>query len=111
MRAKRGRGGASKRKPAEDILQILRDEYPGEEAWKNYVDAFREEWDARQDQALLLAKFPEDLAIPLAWHFGDRAWDWYTHAIPALGNRTPRSVHRGADGDVILRSAIMRIPV
>ena len=31
-----------------DVLDVLRDEYPGDKAWNNYVDAFR---DARMQQA------------------------------------------------------------
>jgi len=96
---------------ARTILEILRDEYPGDEAWKNYVDCFRPDWEARQDQAQLREKLPEDLAIVLSWHFGDRAWRWYTQPVPALGGKTPQSVHSGPSGETTLRNCIMRIPV
>jgi len=96
---------------ARTMLEILRDEYPGDEAWKKYVDCFRPDWEARQDQAQLREKLPEDLAIVLSWHFGDRAWRRHTQPVPTLGGKTPQSVHSGPSGETILRTCIMRIPV
>lgn len=93
-------------------LQILRDEYPGDAAWRYFVSVFKDDWDTVNDKSRYIRAFDnEDLAIVLSIKMGDRSLLWFDQANMALENQSPRTVLKNQImGDRILRTLLMRIP-
>ena len=93
------------------IIEALRYEQPRDEQWGAYVNAFRGEWEARQNKATFTSNLPqEDVAIVLAGLLGESAVSWFDEANPALDGRTPAQVARDTPGGIrILRSLLMRM--
>lgn len=93
-------------------INVLRDEYPGNGAWGEFVDVFRPAWNDITDQASYLSVIAdEEIALVLAVSMGRRALDWFNLPCRALGGEIPSNVlskHRS--GLQILRSLLMRMP-
>jgi uncharacterized protein (DUF2384 family) len=93
-------------------IQILRDEYPGDNAWDRFVAVFRPSWESRTDKEFYLRHLKsEDVAVVLAGDMGNRAIEWFSSPAQALENRSPRDVLESEQfGLLILRSLLMRMP-
>lgn len=93
-------------------IDVLRNEYPGDEAWHRFVMVFRPHWVTWQDKDSYLAKFgDEEIAVVLTASMGTYSIDWFDKPCGALGKRTPADVARNEVlGNVILRTLLMRMP-
>ena len=95
------------------VLRTLKDEYPGDAAWQNYVAAFSIGWKAISDQKKFTDKFGDyEISMVLSSLLGERSLAWFDRPIGALDNLSPADVlMNNQDGKVIVRSLIMRLPV
>ena len=72
-------------------LDVLITEYPGDEAWRNFVNVFQPAWAARADKDKLISIIGNtDLAIVLAAALDEKAASWFDRPIGALKGRSPR---------------------
>lgn len=90
-------------------LTILYEEYPGDDAWGNFVSCFPEM------DADLLNQIPieTDFIRALYWKKGSnlgRLKSWLVKPVPALDGKTPIEILKLEEGKTILRTAIMRMP-
>ena len=94
-------------------MQILKREYPGDDAWRNYVSAFSTGWETNPSQTKFIGKFGDhEISVVLSGLLGERSLAWFDRPTGALENLSPAEVLNGAqDGRLILRSLIMRLPV
>lgn len=92
-------------------IDILRNEYPGDQAWQAFVDVFRPAWKLRQDGDLYRLNIgDEEIAIVLTALMGARASDWFVNPCAALGRRAPCDVLRNEhSGLKVIRSFLMRM--
>ncbi len=93
-------------------LEDLVDNYPGDDAWKRFVNCHAE-GDRRSNSkdSLVAALGDEDCASVVAGLLGDRALIWTEIDIPALAGRKPRDILSfHPDGKIILRSLLMQMP-
>jgi hypothetical protein len=95
-----------------DRLNVLRDEYPGDDAWRRFVDVFRPAWVERPDKGKVVSAIgDEEFAIVLVDSMGDRAIEWFSTPIGALDKRTPSDVlSNEPSGRTIIRTLLMRMP-
>ncbi|WP_371876389.1 antitoxin Xre/MbcA/ParS toxin-binding domain-containing protein [Pseudoduganella chitinolytica] len=93
--------------------EFLRDEYPGDLAWQSFLEAFDSEWSRWPEKELYQSRlFNSEFAAVLTSIFGIHSVDWLIQPCAALGNRSPIDVlENESDGDKIIRSLIMRIPI
>lgn len=93
-------------------IDVLRNEYPGDEAWKQFVAVSRPTWDLWHDKKLhssILGN--EEIAIVLTASMGEQAVDWFARPIGALGKRAPSDVLKNElMGINIIRTLLMRMP-
>ena len=94
------------------VLDVLRDEYPGDDAWRKFVDVFRSDWTRREDKEFYISKFgDEEIAIVLSASLGLDAINWSDRPIGALGKRAPINVLTSdPSGTRIIRTLLMRMP-
>lgn len=95
-----------------DAIEVLRDEYPGEQAWRRFVEVFLPEWERWPDKQLAQARLvDEEIAAVLTSYLGPSAYAWFEKPIGALAMRSPLDVlNNDADGLAIIRSLLMRMP-
>lgn len=88
-------------------LSILYEEYPGDDAWSEYVSSFPE-----IDCSIFSnLNIDDDIAKAVVWHAGSKfAVKWLTKKIPSLDYQRPIDVMELQEGNVILRSVLMRMP-
>jgi hypothetical protein len=87
-------------------LSILYKEYPGDEAWSDYVSNFPD----IDNSIFSNLNIDDDIAKAIVWHAGSEfAVKWLMKKIPSLDHQKPIDVMELQDGKVILRSALMRI--
>jgi hypothetical protein len=93
-------------------IDVLRDEYPGDEAWRRFVDVFQPAWTGRVDKEPYREKLGnEDFAVVLTATMGGHALEWFNKPLGALGKRTPAEILQSEpSGDRILRTLLMRMP-
>lgn len=93
-------------------IDVLRTEYPGDAAWKVFVDAFRPAWKTYSDkQSAVTTLGDQEIAIVLSSSFGAKAIDWFSNPCKPLGGRTPSDVFTNErHGDKIIRTLLMRMP-
>jgi hypothetical protein len=96
-----------------DAISILKNEYPGDEAWVNYLSVFADNLDAQDDKSQYLAVIPDkQLAAILAVKMGKNATIWFSSPCPALEKRTPKDVFENEPmGGRVLRTLLMRMPI
>lgn len=75
-------------------IQTLITEYPGDEAWTNFVQAVGAE-DSNVASVLAALSVTDE---------------WLTQCVPALENKTPNDVLELPNGLSAVRSTIMRFP-
>jgi hypothetical protein len=94
-------------------LDVLKNEYPGDGAWREFVAVFRPAWDAWKDKdPFRSALGDEEIATVLAVAMGVRALDWFAAPCGALGRRTPIEVLKTEDCGVhMIRTLLMRMPL
>lgn len=96
------------------ILDTLKIEYPGDEAWQRYASVFRPVVTKHEANIVHLI-IPEDesLAETLVGLFGQlEAAAWVERPNDALDGLSPRQVLASVEGgDRIVRHAVMRIPL
>src|SRR5471030_1592676 len=86
--------------------------YPGDQAWQDYVSAFEKDWNERNDKELFLSFFKDrELAVVISYHFDSRenAFEWFESSdIPALkGLGSPKDlVLSGSAGMNCVRSVL-----
>jgi hypothetical protein len=93
-------------------IKYLLDEYPGNEAWSNFVACFLVEWQSFEKKEKLVSRLDEDIAIVLSYFVGDNWLSWLESKVPALDGATPAEVMaKYPDGKTAIRSLLMRMPV
>lgn len=90
-------------------LDVLVREYPGDQAWQDYVDAWKD-MGASPDPDVAKLVGDDGLALVLDAHFDDYALRWLEDRPPVLDGQQPLDVLRGADGMKIMRTVLMRFP-
>lgn len=93
-------------------IDVLRNEYPGDEAWAKFVTVFRPAWDLWQDKKLHSSILgDEEIAIVLTASMGVQAVDWFSRPIGALGKKAPGDILKNEPmGLNIIRTLLMRMP-
>lgn len=94
-------------------IDILIDEFPGNDQWLQFVDVFREAWEHVSDQRRFAKAIGnEEIAIVLNARMGKDAIAWVKQTIGALGNRSAQDVlrHHPA-GEIAVKGLIMRMPM
>ncbi len=92
-----------------NILLVLLNEYPGDDAWDQFVSTFPEIYIDFIDQIPIDA----DILKVLYWKKGnnaDRVLNWLGKPIPALDGNTVFDILKMQEGKTVLRTAIMRMP-
>jgi uncharacterized protein (DUF2384 family) len=94
------------------VINILRDEYPGDDAWKRFVAVFRPVWEKSQGKEFDISRFgDEGVAIVLRVSMGDSASDWFNRPCGSLGKRAPVDVMASESlGVNVIRTLLMRMP-
>jgi len=90
-------------------LSILYSEYPGDDAWNEYISCFPDIDAKLAEQMPIEAEF----AKALYWNKGEdlaRVKSWLKKPVPALDGKTFYEVLKLKEGRTILRTAIMRMP-
>ncbi|MFN7206469.1 MAG: hypothetical protein ACK5VG_02450 [Burkholderiales bacterium] len=95
-----------------NAISILKDEYPGDKAWTNYVSIFIEDKDIQNNENLSLNFIPDkELATILVVKMGAKAINWFHSPCPALEGRTPKDIFENEPmGCKVLRTLLMRMP-
>ena len=93
-------------------IDVFRNEYPGDHAWREFVAVFRPAWQKWQDKdTYRLGLGDEEVAIVLTTTMGTYAADWFAKPCGALGKRTPIEVLTNERaGIVVIRTLLMRMP-
>ncbi|MBJ7314382.1 antitoxin Xre/MbcA/ParS toxin-binding domain-containing protein [Rugamonas sp. CCM 8940] len=93
-------------------IDVLRDEYPGDDAWQRFVEVFRPAWGLWQEKDLYTSRLgDEEVAIVLTASLGVHAVDWFNNPCGALDTHVPIDVLRSSpSGMQIIRSLLMRMP-
>jgi hypothetical protein len=92
-----------------NTLLVLLNEYPGDDAWEQFVSNFPEVCIDHIDQNSIDA----DILKVLYWKKGrnaERVLRWLGKPIPALDGNTVFNIMEMQEGRTILRTAIMRMP-
>ena len=95
-------------------LQVLLDEYSGDDDWADFASYYKLRLDDKSRQAArLLLPEDEDLAETVAGMLGlENLPEWLEYRSGVLEGNLPREViASGPDGYKIVRHAIMRMPV
>lgn len=90
-------------------LSVLYNEYPGDDAWIEYLSCFPDIDPKLAEQIPIKPEFTK----VLFWKKGDdiaRVESWLNKPIPALDGKTFYEVLKLKEGRTILRTAIMRMP-
>jgi hypothetical protein len=95
-----------------NVIDVLRNEYPGDDAWRAFVDVFRSPWADWQEKNLYSKELgDEEIAMVLATSMGARSKDWFNQPCKALGGRVPSDVFENEPlGKIIIRNLVMRMP-
>lgn len=93
-------------------IDVLRDEYPGDDAWRQFVSVFRQAWSLWEDKDSYSSTLgDQEIAIVLTTSMGALALDWFTKPCGALGKRAPIDVLKNEPyGINIIRTLLMRMP-
>ena len=93
-------------------INILRDEYPGDDAWQKFVAVFRPAWDSLQDKDSYRSSLnDEEIAIVLAASMGEHAPHWFNKPCGALNKRAPIDVLKNEPAGInVIRTLLMRMP-
>jgi hypothetical protein len=96
-----------------DALDVLAEEFPGDEAWSSFVEVFRPAWENVSDKDHLVQSIgDEDIAIVLSAKIGYDAIAWVKQPIGALDDKSVIQVLKsGSSGELAVKNLIMRMPV
>ena len=96
-----------------NALDILVDEFPGEEAWLSFVEVFKPAWENLMDKDHFVHEIgDEDIAIVLSARMGDDAITWVRKPIEALDQKSVlQSLAAGSFGETAVKKLIMRMPI
>jgi hypothetical protein len=96
-----------------NALDVLVDEFPGEEAWSSFVEVFRLAWENVSDKDHFIREIGDaDIAIVLNARMGHEAITWVKQPIGALEQKSVLQVLKaGPPGETAVKSLIMRMPV
>jgi hypothetical protein len=94
-------------------IAVLKNEYPGDKAWQEFVSFFRTDWEMRPDKEIYLSTIRDhELASVLSSSMGIAAVNWYLQPVQALDNRAPNEVMENEVlGLRVLRTLLMRMPI
>lgn len=90
-------------------LKTLNLEYPGDEAWKRFVNTVSK----TETSKLLNIKIDNDIFNVATYHIGnmEKAIEWLDKEVPALDGKSPYEVFTNEiNGKIIIRSLLMRMP-
>lgn len=95
-----------------NAIDVLRDEYPGDLAWKRFVEVFRPAWESFKDRDDCAQEIgDEEIAIVLTASMGGHAMTWFRRPCGPLGSRSPSDVLLSENrGKNIVRTLLMRMP-
>lgn len=95
-----------------NTIDVLREEYPGDDAWQRFVDVFRPAWKDWLEKSLYLTDLGDDeIAVVLTATMGYRSKDWFNQPCKALEGRAPSDVLQNElFGKQIVRHLLMRMP-
>jgi len=93
-------------------IDILKNEYPGDSAWQNFYDVFKDGWNSVKNQAEYLREIPDEkIATVLAVKMGERGLSWFFSPSNALDGNTPSQImSTGQQGEMAIKTLIMRLP-
>jgi len=94
-------------------VEVLIDEFPGDEAWLSFVQVFRPVWENVSDKERLVREIGnEDIAIVLNATMGHDAIEWIKQPIGALDQQSVLQVLKNSShGEMAVKSLIMRMPM
>ncbi len=94
-------------------IEVLVDEFPGNDEWLRFVQVFRPSWQHVCDQRWLSEEIGnEEIAIVLNAQMGNDALAWMKQPIGALGNRSAHDIlHNHSSGELAIKALIMRMPM
>jgi hypothetical protein len=91
-------------------IDVLRDEYPGDDAWDRYVDAVSK-ISSPPKAILMLDGLDLTTSQVICSLLGERAQSWWTSPVRALDDCSPFVTFRdNPAGRRILRTLLMRFP-
>jgi len=71
-----------------NAIDILRNEYPGDDVWQEFVNLFLPEWELLPDKNLYLSMVNDrGIAMFLAIHMGQNSFDWLSSPCNALDKK------------------------
>jgi uncharacterized protein (DUF2384 family) len=94
-------------------IDVLIQEFPGEDQWLEYVEVFRKVSNTLSDQSRLVGEVGnEEIAIVLNARMGQDAYTWIKQPIGALDNRSVQDVLSSHPyGEIAVKGLIMRTPI
>ncbi|QGZ42382.1 hypothetical protein IP92_04117 [Pseudoduganella flava] len=95
-----------------DAIKVLRNEYPGVQAWRRFAEVFLPDWEQWPEKQLAQSRLVDaEIAAVLTSYMGTGAYAWFEKPIGALDMRSARDVlNNETDGLDIIRSLLMRMP-
>ena len=94
-------------------IDILIDEFPGENTWLKFLSVFNTSWaDFKDNEKFAKQIGNEEIAVVLHAKMGTAAIQWMQQPIGALDRQSARQVLTTHPlGEMAIKSLIMRMPV
>jgi len=94
-------------------LSVLLREYPGDEAWRDFIEIFRSTSPNLEDVGFYPAQCPDDeIAVVVMALLDENAAEWFVKPIGTLDNRSAEDVLKNEpNGTQIIRHLLMRLPI
>ena len=94
-----------------NAIGVLRDEFPGNVAWRRFVDLHRPQWQDRANKDFYLSAFgDEDFANVLTGTMEQLSLKWFEEKIATLDQRSALDVLQNEPaGRAIIRTLLMRM--
>lgn len=93
-------------------LELLINQYPGDAAWENFYNVFKDDWDRINDKSNYINVISDEkVAAVLAVKMGEQSLSWFSSGIPALDGQTPAQIFNSfPNGKLAIKNLIMRMP-
>jgi hypothetical protein len=90
----------------------LAQHYPGDDAWRSFVEVAAEAWPTCTFKQELLLVVHGDVLLAQAMYgvLGSHALSWISSSVPALEGHAPRSLLSSDAGILSVRTCLMRMP-
>lgn len=90
--------------------EVLKEEFPGEAAWKNFYEIFKDNWSNVRNKDDYLQVIPDEaIAMVIAVRMGVRGLDWFLAPCPALDGNTPQDIFHSSEGAKAIKTLVMRM--